>query len=72
VCTGTLVQYEQTVRGGGGGECVRVRRYTMSKQSGTEWRQPHLSIHPHRRDQQLQQLRRRQPGAYISSPFSST
>jgi len=36
VCTGTLVHYEQTVRGGGCGECVRVHRYTMSKQSGKE------------------------------------
>ena len=32
--TGTPVHYEQTVRGGGCGECVRVHRYTMSKQSG--------------------------------------
>jgi len=38
VRTGTLVHYEQTVRervvvlAGGGGQCVRVHWYTMSKQ----------------------------------------
>jgi len=36
VCTDTPVEYEQTVRGRHNRmrECVRVHRYTMSKQSG--------------------------------------
>ena len=48
VCMGATVHCEQTVRtrleGGelvpraGGGECVWVHRYTMSKQSGSAWK----------------------------------
>ena len=50
MCTGTLVHYEQTVsgrargQGAGCGECVRVHRYTMSKQSRDE----REALHPGR------------------------
>ena len=48
----TMVHYEQTSHQGGYGECVRVQRYTMSKQSGqgggcgecSEWPGPTLSV----------------------------
>ena len=71
VCAGAPVHYEQTVRRGcpgtlcansqgpaaGGGGCARVRRYTMSKESGTGgpvhyeqtvWAQPRAAVGVHR------------------------
>ena len=50
MCTGTLENYEQTIgerglgQGGARGGCVRVHRYTMSKQSGDGRVRPCIAV----------------------------